>query len=205
MQSPGTLYIIAAPSGAGKTTLVKRLLEMTTGVEVSVSHTTRAPRPGECEGVDYYFVGTATFQSLVSEGVFLEHAQVFDYWYGTSRHAVMARLQAGIDVILEIDWQGARQVCAHVPQARTIFVLPPSLETLRQRLRHRGQDTEEVIERRMESAIREIAHYQEFDYLIINDDFSVAVEALRAIFLANRQLREAQVGRHRELLQALLS
>lgn len=205
MQATGSLYVLAAPSGAGKTSLVNRLLEITPGIEVSVSHTTRPPRPGEREGVNYYFVKPDTFQALVDEGVFLEYARVFDHWYGTSRHAVLERLRAGVDVILEIDWQGACQVCAQAPETRTIFILPPSREALRQRLMKRGQDSAEVIERRMAAAVSEISRYHKFDYLVINDDFDKAVEALRAIFIANRQLREAQLSRHSELLQALLS
>jgi guanylate kinase len=201
----GNLYIIAAPSGAGKTSLVKQLLTLTPQVEVSISHTTRPRRPGEQDGVDYYFVDPDTFQALVQEGVFLEHARVFDHFYGTSRYAVMERLHAGIDVILEIDWQGAHQVRARTSRVHTIFILPPSRAALRQRLQHRGQDAEAVIERRMQDAINEISHYHEFDYIVINDDYHGALEALRAIFIANRQLREVQVARHRELLQVLLS
>ena len=201
----GNLYIIAAPSGAGKTSLVKQLLASTPQVEVSISHTTRPRRPGEQDGVDYYFVNTDTFQALVQEGVFLEYARVFDYYYGTSRYAVMERLRAGIDVILEIDWQGARQVRARTPKVYTIFILPPSRAALRQRLQHRGQDAEAVIARRMQDAINEISHFHEFDYIVINDNFDDDREALRAIFIANRQLREVQVVRYRELLQVLLS
>jgi guanylate kinase len=201
----GTLYIISAPSGAGKTSLVKKLLETVPGMEVSISHTTRPRRPGEQDGVDYYFVEPATFQALVQEGMFLEHARVFDYDYGTSRHAVSERLQAGVDVILEIDWQGARQVRERAPAACTICILPPSRESLRQRLQNRGQDDEAVIERRMRTATSEMSHYQEFDYIVINTDFDQALDALRAIVIANRHRCELQVWRQRELLQALLS
>jgi guanylate kinase len=205
MQSTGILYIIAAPSGAGKTSLIKRLVETIDGVEVSVSHTTRPVRPGEQDGRDYYFVDQNTFQALIEEGVFLEYARVFDYWYGTSRHAVFERLRAGIDVILEIDWQGARQVCEHVSGTCTIFILPPSREALRQRLRSRAQDSEEIIERRMAAAISEISHYREFDYIVINDSFDTALETLHAILIANRHRGAVQIVRQRELLQALLS
>jgi guanylate kinase len=205
MQSTGILYIIAAPSGAGKTSLIKRLIETIYGVEVSVSHTTRPVRPGEQDGKDYYFVDQNTFQALIEEGIFLEYARVFDYWYGTSRHAVFERLQAGIDVILEIDWQGARQVCERVSGTCTIFILPPSREALRQRLRSRAQDSEEIIERRMAAAISEISHYREFDYIIINDNFDMALKTLHAIFIANRHRGAVQIVRQRELLQALLS
>jgi guanylate kinase len=205
VQAPGSLYVIAAPSGAGKTSLVKRLLETTSDIVVSVSHTTRPPRYGEREGVDYHFVDLDTFQALVQEGVFLEYAQVFDHWYGTSGHALRERLRTGVDVILEIDWQGSRQVCVRMPETRTIFILPPSLEALRQRLTNRGQDSEAVIERRMADAISQMSHYREFAYIVINEDFNEALEALRAIFIGNRQLREVQVLRRSELLSALLS
>jgi guanylate kinase len=205
MTATGTLYIISAPSGAGKTSLVKKLLETVSGVEISISHTTRPRRTGEQDGVDYYFVEPATFQVLVQEGMFLEHARVFDYDYGTSRHAVSERLRSGVDVILEIDWQGARQVRSQILAVRTIFILPPSRETLRQRLQHRGQDDEAVIERRMRAAISEISHCHEFDYIVINDDFDRALEALRAIVIANRHRRELQLQCQPELLQALLS
>lgn len=205
MTTTGTLYIIAAPSGAGKTSLVRTLVECTPEVEVSVSHTTRPRRPGEQDGVHYHFVDLDTFQSMIKEGVFLEYARVFDNFYGTSRHAVMERLQAGVDVVLEIDWQGAQQVRAVIPKSCTIFILPPSKEALRQRLKKRAQDDEAIIERRMQAAVSEMIHYNEFDYLIVNDDFNTALEALRAIFIANRQRRDIQVLRQRELLQALLS
>lgn len=202
--STGTLYIVAAPSGAGKTSLVKSLVETTPEVVVSVSHTTRPPRPGEQDGVHYHFVSSATFEAMQAEGAFLEHAQVFGNRYGTSRAAVLAQLAAGLDVILEIDWQGARQVRALLPNSTTIFILPPSREALRQRLAGRGQDSPETIERRMAAALSELSHYAEFDYLVINDRFSAALEALRAIVIANRQRREAQLERQRGLLGTLL-
>lgn len=203
--STGTLYIVAAPSGAGKTSLVKSLVETTPEVVVSVSHTTRPPRPGERDGVHYHFVSSATFEAMQAEGAFLEHAQVFGNRYGTSRAVVLAQLAAGLDVILEIDWQGARQVRALLPNSTTIFILPPSREALRQRLAGRGQDSPETIERRMAAALSELSHYAEFDYLVINDRFSAALEALRAIVIANRQRREAQLERQRGLLGTLLS
>ncbi len=201
----GTLYIVTAPSGAGKTSLVKSLVETTPGVVVSVSHTTRPPRPGEQDGVHYHFVSLATFEAMQAEGAFLEHAQVFGNRYGTSRAAVMAQLAAGLDVILEIDWQGARQVRGLMPDSATIFILPPSRTTLRQRLAGRGQDSAEIIEQRMAVALDELSHYAEFDYLVINDEFPVALEALRAIVIANRQRRETQLERQRGLLRTLLS
>lgn len=204
MTATGSLYIVAAPSGAGKTTLVTRLLEITPQVEVSVSHTTRPPRPGERDGVNYHFVDEAAFEALVREDAFLEHARVYDQHYGTRRETVLERLCAGVDVILEIDWQGARQVRSRMPDCRTIFILPPSRQTLRQRLRHRG-DPERVIERRMAAAVAEMSHYAEFDYLIVNDDFDAALDALRSIFIANRQRCAEQLRRQPELFRALLS
>ncbi|HPF58485.1 MAG TPA: guanylate kinase [Candidatus Competibacteraceae bacterium] len=201
----GTLYIVAAPSGAGKTSLVKSLVETTPGVVVSVSHTTRPPRPGERDGEHYYFVAPAAFEAMAAEGAFLEHAQVFSNCYGTSRATVQAQREAGLDVILEIDWQGARQVRAQMPNSTSIFILPPSREALRQRLAHRGQDSTEVIERRMTAALDELSHYVEFDYLVINDDFKRALDALRAILIAHRQRRIVQVEQQRELLHLLLS
>lgn len=205
MTAPGTLYIIAAPSGGGKTSLVRALLDNLPDIEVSVSHTTRPPRPGERNGVAYHFVDAATFERLVQQEVFLEHARVFDYAYGTSRDTVLARLQLGIDVILEIDWQGARQVRARLPETVSIFILPDSQATLRQRLEQRGQDSAAVIERRMQDAVSEMTHYDEFDYLVINDQFEAALDALRAIVIAQRQRRVTQSLRHAELLQNLLS
>ncbi|MCB1921045.1 MAG: guanylate kinase [Candidatus Competibacteraceae bacterium] len=201
----GTLYIVAAPSGAGKTSLVKRLVETTPGVAVSVSHTTRPPRPGERDGEHYHFVTPATFEAMIAQGAFLEHAQVFGNRYGTSRDAVHTQRQAGLDVILEIDWQGARQVRERLPDSPGIFILPPSREALRQRLTGRAQDQAEVIERRMAAALDELSHYAEFDYLVINDDFTTALDALRAILIAHRQRRVLQIERQRELLQLLLS
>ena len=203
--SAGTLYIVAAPSGAGKTSLLKRLVETTSGVAVSVSHTTRPPRPSERDGAHYHFVTEPEFEAMRADGAFLEHARVFGNRYGTSRAAVRAQRDAGLDVILEIDWQGARQVRALAPDSATVFILPPSRDALRQRLAGRGQDSPETIERRMAAALDELSHWAEFDYLVVNDDFSAALEALRAIVIANRQRREVQWARRRELLDALLS
>jgi guanylate kinase len=202
--SLGTLYIISAPSGAGKTSLVKALLERMTGVVVSVSHTTRAPRPGEVDGIDYHFIDKAAFERLVEAGEFLEHAQVFDNYYGTSRAAVLERLDAGEDVILEIDWQGARQVSAAFPEAVRVFILPPSREALRERLTARGQDSEEVISRRMADAVREMSHYDEYHYLIFNDDFDLALAELEALFRARRLRSDAQQQRYGSELKGLL-
>ncbi|GMQ89464.1 MAG: guanylate kinase [Gammaproteobacteria bacterium] len=200
----GTLYIISAPSGAGKTSLVKALLERLPGVTVSVSHTTRAPRPGEQDGVDYYFVEKADFERLVADGEFLEHAQVFDNHYGTRRATVQEKLDSGEDVILEIDWQGARQVYEAFPQAIRVFILPPSREALRQRLTGRGQDSEDVIDRRMADAVSEMSHFKEFDYLIFNDDFDTALGELIALFRARRLRSEAQRQRYASELRELL-
>ncbi len=204
-QHTGTLYIISAPSGAGKTSLVKALLKETPGITVSVSHTTRKPRPGETDGVEYHFVDVETFRAMVGDGAFLEHAQVFDNFYGTSRSAALDLLKRGTDVILEIDWQGARQVRAMIPGAVSIFILPPSHNALDERLRGRGQDGEEVIARRMRDAISEMTHYAEFDYLVINDQFEQALLDLQAIIAARRLRTTVQQATHRQLLTALLA
>ncbi len=182
----GTLYVISAPSGAGKTSLVKALLETLDGIEVSVSHTTRAMRPGEVDGRDYHFVDAERFLAMVVDGDFLEHAQVFDNYYGTSRQAVQERLQRGRDVILEIDWQGAQQVRKLFADCRSIFILPPSKAALRERLTGRGQDSEAIIERRLRDAEADMSHYDEFDFVVVNDDFERALSELRAIVIAQR-------------------
>ena len=202
--STGTLYIISAPSGAGKTSLVKALLEKLAGVSVSVSHTTRPARPGEQDGVDYHFVAKAEFECLAAGDEFLEHAQVFDNYYGTRRATVLEKLESGSDVILEIDWQGARQVYKAFPQAVRVFILPPSREALRQRLAGRGQDSEDVINRRMADAVSEMSHYDEFDYLVFNDDFDTALSELMALFRARRLRSEAQRQRYASELKGLL-
>lgn len=201
----GTLYIISAPSGAGKTSLVKALLKATPDITVSVSHTTRKPRPGETDGVEYHFVDVDSFRSMVADGAFLEHAQVFDNFYGTSRSAALDLLKRGIDVILEIDWQGARQVRTMIPGAVSIFILPPSRQALEERLRGRGQDGEEVIARRMRDAISEMSHYAEFDYLVINDQFEQALLELQSIIAARRLRTSVQQANQRELLSSLLA
>jgi len=201
----GTLYIISAPSGAGKTSLVKALVSAMTGIMVSVSHTTRAARPGEQDGVHYHFVGETEFTRLLHEGVFLEHARVFDNHYGTSQHWVTDRLNEGVDVILEIDWQGAEQVRGVMPQSVGIFILPPSRAALEQRLRGRGQDGDEVIERRLRDAVGEIAHYGDYDYIVVNDDFDTAVADLAAIMRGQRLRKVPQEGRLAGLLGELLA
>jgi guanylate kinase len=202
---PGTLIIVAAPSGAGKTSLVCALSESLADVAVSVSHTTRPRRPREQAGVHYHFVDDACFQRMIDAGEFLEHAQVFDWRYGTSRATVQQKLAQGLDVILEIDWQGARQVRQHMPQTLSVFILPPSRLTLEQRLRARAQDSEETIARRMRAAVEEMRHYDEFDYLVVNDDFSQAVTTLKVIVLASRQRLVPQAAAQRELLASLLA
>ena len=205
MSLAGQLYIIAAPSGAGKTSLVQALLESLDQVIVSVSHTTRAARVGEQEGQDYFFVDTSMFKHLIAANAFLEYAQVFDHYYGTSRAEVECNLAQGIDVILEIDWQGAQQVRTKWPTCQSIFILPPSLSALRQRLQQRGQDAANIIERRMRDAASEMSHFDEFDYLIVNDKFQQSLKALRAIFMAQRQRRDRQILRHKALIKDLLN
>ena len=197
--SKGTLYIISAPSGAGKTSLVKALIADTDEIAVSVSHTTRAIRPGEKDAKDYHFVDKDVFLSMVENGDFLEHAKVFDNYYGTSQQHVEQQLLQGLDVILEIDWQGAEQIRKLFPDAKSIFILPPSLQALKARLQNRGQDDEPVIARRMKDAVSEMSHYAEFDYLLVNDDFNIALQDLSSIFRAHR-LRQLQQQRNLEYL-----
>ncbi len=201
----GTLYVFSAPSGAGKTSLVKALLEQTQNIGVSVSHTTRAPRDGEIDGKDYNFVTQEAFKTLIEQNAFLEHAQVFDNFYGTSQVWVEQELLAGRDVILEIDWQGAQQIRQQMPDMVSVFILPPSREELLKRLTGRGTDSEEIIARRMQDAESEMSHFGEFDYLIINDDFVLALQELRAIVIARRQRTAAQSLIQQELLQNLLN
>lgn len=203
--STGTLYIVSAPSGAGKTSLVKALLDAQPQVRVSVSHTTRGIRPGEVDGVNYHFVGREEFLERLERNEFLEHAEVFGNLYGTSQRWLEQTLDEGYDLILEIDWQGAQQVRRLMPQAKSIFILPPTQEALRQRLTNRGQDSDEVIDRRMREAVSEMTHYVEYDYLIINDDFIHALSDLQAIFRANRLLQDTQQQRFAGLLEQLLA
>ena len=203
MQS-GVLFIISAPSGAGKTSLVKALLETTDHLCVSVSHTTRPKRPGERDGVDYHFINLEQFERCANSGEFLEYAKVFDYFYGTSQSAVENQLAKGQDVILEIDWQGARLVRHRMPQCQSIFILPPSLAELEQRLSKRGQDSVEVIQRRMCDAFNEMSHYGEFDYLVINDNFDQALVDLRCIVFGQRLRTQFQQNRHSQLITSLL-
>ncbi|HTO17877.1 MAG TPA: guanylate kinase [Pseudomonas sp.] len=202
--SSGTLYIVSAPSGAGKTSLVKALIDSMPQVRVSVSHTTRSMRPGEVDGVNYHFVNHERFKAMLNENAFLEHAEVFGNFYGTSQRWVEQTLAEGYDLILEIDWQGAQQVRRLLPDARSIFILPPTQQALRQRLTNRGQDSDEVIERRMREAVSEMSHYVEYDYLVINDDFAHALDDLKAVFRANQLRQRRQQQRHVTLLEALL-
>lgn len=201
----GTLYIFSAPSGAGKTSLVKALLEKTNDIKVSVSHTTRASRDGEIDGKDYNFVSQETFKNLINQNAFLEHAQVFDNFYGTSQAWVEQELKEGQDVILEIDWQGAKQIRQQMPETTSVFILPPSHDELLRRLTGRGTDSEEIIQKRMKDAEKEISHYGEFDYLIINDDFDTALLELQSIVLARRQRTQFQSEIHQDLIRNLLS
>lgn len=201
----GTLFIITAASGTGKTSLVKELLASTEDLVVSVSHTTRAPRRGEVDGKHYYFTNKDEFMRLVGEAEFLEHAEVFGNYYGTSKTAVNDLLNAGVDVILEIDWQGALQVKKLFSKAVMIFILPPSRQALRERLSNRAQDTIKVIEERLAGAVREMQEYVNFDYVVINDDFNLALSELQAIITTYRLAIDKQSIKHQALISALLS
>jgi guanylate kinase len=178
---PGRLYVVAAPSGAGKTSLVKALMEREPGIQFSVSYTTRRPRPNEIPGRDYHFVSPERFQEMIANHEFLEHAQVFDHCYGTGVRTVEEALSNGEQLLLEIDWQGARQVRGRIPQAVSIFILPPSRAALEQRLKARSTDSDAVIERRLRDAAEDLGHWREFDYVVINDRFEQAIEDLQAI------------------------
>ena len=200
----GCLFVLAAPSGGGKTSLVKALLEREPGMRLSVSYTTRRPRPGETDGVDYHFVDEATFMALKDKGEFLEHAFVHGNWYATSATWLSKEVHAGHDVLLEIDWQGARQVRNLIPGSVLVFILPPTLQSLEERLNKRGQDTPEVIARRMEAAREEMRHCGEFDYVIMNQDFARAVDDLSVIVRAARLAAPRQQVRHATLIADLL-
>lgn len=204
-RTEGTLFIVAAPSGAGKSTLVNALLEREPGISLSISHTTRPPRPGEQYGRHYYFVERAEFEREVAEGIFLEHAEVHGNFYGTSRKTVQDLLQQGRDVLLEIDWQGAAQIRKAKPDVVSVFILPPSRAELERRLRGRGSDSPDVIERRLRNSRGEIAHAHEFDYIIVNDRFEEALDNLQAIVRAVRQRSELQCLRHERLIHELLT
>lgn len=207
MMIQGTLYIVSAPSGAGKSSLIQALLKTQPlyDTQVSVSHTTRAMRPGEAHGQHYFFVPVAEFERMIAEDAFLEHAQVFGNYYGTSRETIEQVLATGVDVFLDIDWQGAQQIRGKMPDARSIFILPPSKEELDRRLRGRGQDSEEVIARRMAQAVAEMTHLAEYDYLIVNDDFNTALLDLKTIIRAEWLRLERQKLRHDALISKLLA
>lgn len=202
---PGNLYIVSAPSGAGKTSLVNAVVPLLDDLRVSVSHTTRARRPGEVDGVNYHFTTQDEFRRMLAAGAFLESAEVFGNHYGTSHDWVRATLQGGCDVILEIDWQGAQQVRRLMPDACSIFILPPSRKALQERLNNRGQDPTDVIERRMAAAISEMSHYAEADFIVVNDDFDTALQELRAIIVAGRLQVAKQQERQAQRLAELLS
>jgi guanylate kinase len=205
MTSTGTLYTVSAPSGAGKTSLVGALIAQCPALLVSVSHTTRSMRPGESDGVNYHFVTQDDFHGMLGRTDFLEHAQVFGNLYGTSKIWVEQQLTAGVDVILEIDWQGAQQVRKQLPDTRAIFILPPSRETLEQRLNSRGQDDDSIIEARMAEAVEEMSHYVESDFLVVNNDFEQALAELQAIIISQRLQTSHQQQRLADLLADLLS
>ncbi|PVX42989.1 guanylate kinase [Pasteurella langaaensis DSM 22999] len=206
--SQGNLYILSAPSGAGKSSLIAALLEKQTQnkIMVSVSHTTRQPRPGEENGVHYHFVEVEEFETLIEQGIFLEYAKVFGgNYYGTSLPAIEKNLAAGNDVFLDIDWQGAQQIRQKVPSVKSIFILPPSLAELEKRLIGRGQDSAEVIAERMSKAMNEISHYNEYDYVIVNDDFEQALTDLQGILRAEKLTLSYQESQNQALIQELLA
>lgn len=209
MTASGNLFIVSAPSGGGKTSLTRALLPVLAqrGIEaqISVSYTTRAPRSGEQDGVHYHFVDEARFVDMIDAGAFLEHAYVFGRRYGTGRERTAALLAQGIDVILDIDWQGARQVRERLPQAESIFILPPSLDELERRLRDRSQDDDATIQARMREAQSEMSHYAEYGHLVLNDQFQHALDELAAIFCSARTRLAQQRARHQPLIDALLA
>ena len=203
-QTRGNLFILSAPSGAGKSSLIGALLKKHSDIKVSVSHTTRSPRPGEENGVHYHFVSVDEFKALIEKNDFFEWAQVFDNYYGTSKQAIESQLAAGIDVFLDIDWQGAQQIRKLVDDVETIFILPPSKEELESRLNNRGQDSAEVIAGRMAKAQSETSHYNEYDYVVVNDDFDTALTEIETIVMAKRLSLKSQAVRHQALLENLL-
>src|SRR5688572_16446389 len=200
----GTLFIVAAPSGAGKSSIVNAVLAQTPGIALSISYTSRAPRPGERHAQHYHFVDKAEFERMIAGGDFFEHALVHGDYKGTARQSVEPQLAAGKDVLLEIDWQGARQVRAQMPDCVSVFILPPSCDALETRMRNRGQDSDEVIARRLAAAREEMSHHDEFDYVIVNENFDAAAAELRSIFVAHRLRREAQQQRHAALIAQLV-
>ncbi|MEM6984013.1 MAG: guanylate kinase [Pseudomonadota bacterium] len=202
--SRGNLFILSAPSGAGKSSLINALLKKHADMKVSVSHTTRAPRPGENDAEHYHFVSVDEFKALIAKDDFFEWAQVFDNYYGTSKQAIEEQLAAGIDVFLDIDWQGARQVREIMDDVKTIFILPPSKQELEQRLNNRGQDSAEIIAGRMAQAQSETSHYDEYDFVVVNDDFDTALSEIESVVIAQRLTLKAQTTRHQTLINELL-
>lgn len=205
----GNLFILSAPSGAGKSSLIKALLAKSLNananpLQVSVSHTTRDPRPGEVDGEHYHFVSREAFELLIAQNAFFEYAEVFGNYYGTSRITIEHTLSKGIDVFLDIDWQGARQVKEQMPDTCSIFILPPSATALRERLVSRGQDAQSVIEKRMQEAVSEMSHYDEFDFVLVNDDFSTALDELNCVVQAQRLRKTRQKLQQRALIADLL-
>ena len=205
MSMRGTLYVVAAPSGAGKSSIVNAVLARDPQIALSISFTSRQPRPGERHAQHYNFVTEGGFQQMIDAGDFFEYARVHGDWKGTARQSVEPQLSAGRDVLLEIDWQGARQVRSKIPNAVSVFILPPSRKALEERMRKRGQDTEEVIQQRLAAARDEMSHYGEFDYVIVNEDFDTAVREMCSIFTASRLRKDAQVARHAKLITSLLT
>ena len=201
----GNLFILSAPSGAGKSTLYKALLKQDEKVRISVSHTTREPREGEEDGREYFFTDPETFLDMIAEDAFFEHAQVFDNYYGTSKTSIFNMLEQGLDVILEIDWQGARQVRQLYSEAIGIFILPPSLQALEERLKGRATDTDDVIQRRMAKAVNEMSHYNEYDFVIVNDDLEDALSQMSSVFMAMRSKTSVIEQKHENLINDLLS
>lgn len=205
MSDSGTLFTISAPSGAGKTSLVKELLQVISGLQLSISHTTRSIRPGEVDGEDYFFIETDRFKVMIENGDFLEYAEVFGNYYGTSQLAIAQQLRAGKDALLEIDWQGAEQVRKKIQNSVSIFILPPSLGALEERLLSRGQDSEAIISKRMAEAASEIKHFSDYDFLIINDDFQTALAELITVIRCDRLKLERQQHHHQALITQLLA
>ena len=200
----GQLYVISAPSGAGKTSLVSALVSASPEISVSISHTTRAKRPGELDGVNYHFIDQTEFDRMDEADEFLESAHVFDHSYGTSNVAVETLLKTGVDVVLEIDWQGARQIREHRPDCLSIFILPPSHDELEQRLKRRGEDNDTIVQRRMRDAVAEMSHHKDFDFIVVNDDFHTALVDIQSIVRAKRLRSDVQQLEITDLLKDLL-
>lgn len=204
MTPPGTIYIIAAASGTGKTSLTKALVKILPSIKISVSHTTRPKRPGEKNNLHYFFVDEETFTAMINADKFLEFAKVFDHYYGTSQEFVEKELEKGKDILLDIDWQGAQQVRKKIKNCVSIFLLPPSKKALRERLEKRKRDPKEIIEQRLNLASKEISHYNEFDYIVINNDFNKALHDLKNIIVTHRLKTERQIIKHAKLIKELL-